>query len=161
MDEVPPPLLTARCEPLLRGPLILTAISRVLTVVFYAVCGLGSSKEIGFFFGHFSHYSPLYIADKLALVGIMWSFLLLSVLLAWLFFSRRRIFRPVMIYFSTLLILLFVGVAVHTHLFPPRHKAHVATDSSALYVGCIMLVSAVFWPCYYTFSSRVKRVFTR
>ncbi len=161
MDEVPPLLPAVRREPLLRGPLILTAVSRVLLVPFYLICGIGSSKEFGFFFGRFAKYYPLYLADKFAMVGMMWSFLLLSMLLVWLFFSRRRMFRPLMIYFSLLVLVLIVCVGIHTHHFPPRHRLHSDPDPHTVWIGSVVLVSVVLWPFYYAFSPRVKRVFTR
>lgn len=158
-----PALPMVRREPLLRGPLILTAISRVLFIPFYLLFAVSSSIGLRPFLPHLNHYSVRYFADKCLLVGSMWVFTLLSVLLAWLFFSRRQIFRPLMIYFCVLFLLLLVCVGVHINQFPSPHRSS-PPDSPMTWpeLGLAgFLVSSLVWPFYYAFSPRVKRVFTR
>ncbi len=153
-----------RREALLRGPLILTALSRGLSIPFYLFCAYASSRELWRILPRFRFYSQTYVADKILLAVAMWIFLLLSVLLAWLFFTRRRAFRPLMIYFGCLFLLLLMGIVLHTKHFPTPHRSSSANSPWLWWVAAGLLtfmLSGFLWPFYYAFSPRVKRVFTR
>ena len=162
MDDLPPPLLFVRREALLRGPLILTAVSRFLLPLFFLTCVLADVRSFRTTLGHPRDYVWLYVVDEVLLAATLWFFFLFSVLLAWLFFSRRRMFRPLMIYFGLLVPLFFVAVAMHTAHFPPRHRSPTAHSKLVeVFLPVCLLFGMVFWPFYYLFSPRVKRVFVR
>ncbi len=161
MGEFPPPLPGNRPERLLRGPLILTAISRVMMIPFYFICAVGSARDLGKFYHHVADYRVGYVVDLVVLTVTMWTFLLFSLVLAVLFFSRQRAFRPMMIYFSLLLPLLFVGVGIHIAHFAPPHRTRTHNNPSDAWLGFSMVLAVIVWPFYYWFSPRVKRVFTR
>ena len=102
-----------RSEALLRGPLIPVALSRVFLVPFYFLCAIRASDKVRKLWPRLSRHSQRYVSDAFLLAGSMWVFALLSVLLAWLFFSRRRAFPPLIIYFCCLFALLLVCIYVH------------------------------------------------
>lgn len=159
--SLPPP--AARREPLLRGPLILTAISRVLLIPFYFYCAVSASNDAWKILPYLRRYSRLYLADKFLLVGTMWIFTLLSILLTWLFFSRRRAFRPLMVYFCGLFLLLLVCVFLHIKHFPLPHRTPRPTTPLTTWLEAGLggfMFSGFLWPFYYAFSPRAKRVFT-
>ena len=151
-------------EDLLRGPLVLVAISRVLSVPFYLFCAVETSKDWRRSPPYPANPSSLFVADRLLLIGSLWVFTLLSVLLAWLFFSRRRAFRPLMSLFCCLYLLLLTGVYLHYRHFAPLYgfTPTLGLGSGWVENGLYLFVlSSFFWPFYYAFSSRAKRVFIR
>ena len=161
--EAIPPLPAARRSGLWRGLLILTGISRVLMIPWYLFCALGSTLDLRSILTHRDRYQPRYVVDLVLLAGTMWWFWLFSVLLAWLFFTRRRAFPWLMGYFSLLLLLLVACVFVHSTHYPspPSHKA-VHPIIAVLAVGTLVfLLSGIVWPIYYFCASELRRVFTR
>ena len=145
----------------MRGPLILTTISRVVTIPFFLLCAVASSLSLQQRYLHLFEYQTSYVADLVMLALVTWSLFLLSVLLAVLFFSRRRMFQPLMTYFSLLILGLFVAMIVHSMRFPSLSQTHHSDPFSATVWTLGLISTVVVWPFYYGFSPRVKRMFTR
>ncbi len=160
-DDSPPPLPVIRWEPLLQGPLILAAVSRIMTIPLYLACAIGASHQLRNYLQHFFYYRAAYVAVQAAVTVAMWDLLLLNVLLAFLFFSRHRMFRLLMIYFSLLPWLFFVGMIMNSEYFKPRHRTPSHDEPYMVWIGGSILTMMVVWPFYYSFSPRVKRIFTR
>ena len=161
MGEDPPPLPVPRREPLLRGPLILTAIGRVLMIPFFLFCAVASSVELKIFYHRLDYYHAWFLAGKVGMALSTWNFALLHMLLAWLFFARRRIFRPLMVYVSLLPFVYLAGAVFYLSHFHQHRQPRGSSDPNAAWEGFGVLVVMAFWPLYYGFSPRVKRVFNR
>ncbi len=130
-------------------------------IPFYLICAFGSSGDLKVFYPRLFEYRTLYIFDLVALAAFMWACLLLSILLAVLFFLRHQMFRPLMIYFSLLPPVLLVGTIIHSTRFPSTHHTHAAANPYAPWVGLGLTLAILVWPFYYWLSPRVRRVFNR
>lgn len=159
MDDQPPPLPVVRREPLLRGPLILTAFGRVLAVPFYSLWAMITSDALHSALLRSANYNFHHVFNLVTATIGMWNLVLLSLPLAWLFFSRHRMFRPLAVYFSSLMFLLFVGMVIHIAQFPSQSSRKDGPYDT--WLGASIFFAPLLWALYYAFSPRVKRVFTR
>ena len=149
---------------LLRFPWFLVAASRVLSIPVYLLCALETMKDVRRLPTLPESHLPWFRADKLLLSGSLWICALLSVLLAWLFFTRRRAFRPLMSCFCFLYVLLLVGVYLHYQHFAAWYGFVPTLGFGSGWVQNGLLAfsySSFVWPFYYAFSPEAKRVFTR
>ena len=78
-------------------------------VPFYYLCAVAGSRSLRIFYPHLLEYQGAYVADLVMLALVLWALLLLCIMLAVLFFSRHRMFRPLLIYFPLLPPLLLVA----------------------------------------------------
>ena len=161
-EKLLPPLITPRSK-LWRGPLILTGISRILMVPWYLFCAVSATSASREFLMARRRYFPRHILDQLMLTGSLWWFFLFSILLVWLFFAQHRIFRPLMGYFSLMLLVLVAGLIIYMRRYPsPPSRTETPPIIAVIAISMIIFVlSGTIWPFYYFFSPRMKRVFTR
>ena len=147
------------------GPLILVAIGRVLAIPIslYAVVHF-----VGIFLkpGVWSiltspdsrAYHPLW-APTIVYEGVgKLSIFVCCIVLAWMFFARKRIFRPTIIIYSLLLLVFLWSDQFLAAIITAKHT-DAASGTIARSIGTT--IGTLIWVPYYLISDRVKRVFVR
>ena len=148
------------------GVLILVAIGRVLAIpiALYSLVRLWGTYSTPGLWARLTSpaspsYHPLWAATIVYELGGQAIVLVACIVLAWLFFGRRKAFRTAVIIYSVLLLAFLWGDHfLAATLLAGRTTATMSTSSARL-IGSTL--GTLIWVPYYMMSERVREVFVR